>query len=172
ALPISTAPTPAEPNHQAHQKARQADRGQRPKNERRASECHQKAGDGYYRRQPREKENARKLGGSKDRRIPRADRRDDQCDGGRDDPVVEPLQKRTTEESGGTMIQKDQWQDDVVYIRGGGRVIEARRLPEGWSRMWQTARVKERPFDPFPSLRKAIKAAKQSLTEVGDDAGY
>lgn len=70
------------------------------------------------------------------------------------------------------MIQKDQWQDDLVYIRGGGRVIEARRLPEGWILMWQSARVKELPFYPFPSLRKAIKAAKQILTEVGDDAGY
>lgn len=70
------------------------------------------------------------------------------------------------------MIQKDQWQDDLVYIRGGGRVIEARRLPEGWILMWQSARVKELPFDLFPSLRKAIKAAKQILTEVGDDAGY
>jgi len=70
------------------------------------------------------------------------------------------------------MIQIDQWQDDLTYIRGGGRVIEARRLPEGWILMWQSARVKELPFDPFPSLRKAIKAAKQILTEVGDDAGY
>ena len=47
------------------------------------------------------------------------------------------------------MIQIDQWQDDIAYIRGGGRVIEARR-----------------------TRKKAVKAAKQILTEVGDDAGY
>jgi len=64
------------------------------------------------------------------------------------------------------MIQIDQWQDDLTYIRGGGRVIEARRLPEGWILMWQAGRVKELPFHPFPSRRKAIKAAKQILTEV------
>ena len=67
------------------------------------------------------------------------------------------------------MIEVNSWQDDLTYIRGGGRVIEARRLPDGWVLMWQAARVKELPFDPFPSLRKAIKAAKQILTEVQQD---
>ena len=64
------------------------------------------------------------------------------------------------------MIQIDQWQDDLTYIRGGGRVIEARRLPEGWELRWQAGNI-ELPFDPFPSKRKAIKAAEEILTEVG-----
>ena len=64
------------------------------------------------------------------------------------------------------MIQTDQWQDDLIYIRGGGRVIEARRLSDGWVLMWQSARVKELPFNPFPTRKKAVKAAKQILTEV------
>lgn len=70
------------------------------------------------------------------------------------------------------MIQIDQWDDGLIYIRGGGRVIEARRRPEGWELRWQAARVKELPFNPFPTRKKAVKAAKQILTEVGDDAGY
>lgn len=64
------------------------------------------------------------------------------------------------------MIQIDQWQYDLTYIRGGGRVIEARRLPEGWVLMWQAGNI-DLPFDPFPSKRKAIKAAEEILTEVG-----
>jgi len=64
------------------------------------------------------------------------------------------------------MIEVNSWQDDLTYIRGGGRVIEARRLPEGWVLMWQAARVKELPFNPFPTRKKAVKAAKQILTEV------
>lgn len=63
------------------------------------------------------------------------------------------------------MIEVNSWQDDLTYIRGGGRVIEARRLPEGWILMWQTGRA-ELPFDPFPTRKKAVKAAKQILTEV------
>lgn len=68
------------------------------------------------------------------------------------------------------MIEVNSWQDDLTYIRGGGRVIEARRLPDGWVLMWQAGRI-ELPFDPFPTRKKAVKAAKQILTEVGDDAG-
>ena len=70
------------------------------------------------------------------------------------------------------MIEVNSWQDDLTYIRGGGRVIEARRLQDGWVLIWQSSRVKELPFDPFPTRKKAVKAAKQILTEVGDDAGY
>ena len=51
------------------------------------------------------------------------------------------------------MIEVNSWQDDLTYIRGGGWVIEARRLPEGWVLMWQAAQVKELPFDPFPQAK-------------------
>lgn len=43
------------------------------------------------------------------------------------------------------MIEVNSWQDDLTYIRGGGRVIEARGLPDGWVLMWQAGRI-ELPF--------------------------
>jgi len=72
------------------------------------------------------------------------------------------------------MIEVNSWQDDLTYIRGGGRVIEARRLPlpEGWELRWQAGNI-ELPFDPFPSERMAVRAAKEVLTdlmEVDEDA--